>query len=1233
MNNSFWIRLIPVLLGAWMLIAGRQPAAGQEGVNHASPMAGGPRRTVTVFVELDGDPTAVMASGRRGVRLADAAPTTRAVAARLVRQQDALMEPMAALGGEVLARFTRVANGLRIRIPEDQLARLAALPGVRRVQPVRLYHRHLTTSTPFVGAPVVWATPTTGVDGRGLKIGIIDSGIDYTHADFGGGGAVADFTGNDPTRIEPGSFPTAKVVAGFDFAGDAYNPNDPAHETPIPDNDPLDCAANGHGTHVAGIAAGLGVLSDGTTYRSNHTSALDFGGFRVAPGIAPGASLVALKVFGCDGSTALITDALEWAADPNQDHDFSDRLDVVNLSLGGDFGILDPEDSDLRAANRLSELGCVVVCSAGNNENIFFAVGAPGVASRAISVANSISKGEGKALAVLQPPAVAGNYFMVEGSLTPALSNAPPVTGRLMAVEPNLACDDLTDAGALNGRIALIDRGTCFFADKILRVQAAGAIAVVMVNNLDAAPIAMGGESAGIRIPGVMISKADGERLRQHLGGEVIVRLDAELTVDRPEFVDSLDDSSSRGPGSPDSSLKPEISAPGAGIISAKAGSGAQGVAQSGTSMSAPMVSGAAALLRQRHPDWSVEEIKAALMNTAKPLRSPEGVPYPESRMGAGRLQLDQASRAQVLAFADGAEGRVAVSFGSWIVTGTREETRLVRLVNHGERDVTFRVAFSNSVEQAGVTFIPVDSVVTVPARGTAVTGVRLVANPEAFDPRPDSTTAAVIGSGSPLPRHFLHEASGQLWFLGSGAGAGARLTEHDPGRIPGGGTPPSTAGGTPAATEARFPGADDSLHVPCYASVRAASDFRVLDRRIRIATRDSTKLRPELTFHFGGRSLSTNLLPIVSAFELGESSPDKQISDPNRAALDLLAVGASTDIASVSRFGDSSLYFGIVTAGAWTTPQPVVSEFQVLIDRNGDGWEDFVVFNGNGASTNAGGAQDAFMSVVLELSRDLDILSTNAVAFLNQYAADEWDTAAFNNSVLVLPVPAAAIGLSQAATSFRYKVRTFGQSGNVDRTGWIPFDAARPVIDTAFSSPDGTPMHDDGFPLTVRLDREAAHTAGQRLPAVLLLHHFGSPEARFEIVTLDLENDDSDNDGLPDWWEQRHFSGIQVAGRDTDSDGDGASDREELLVDTNPNDARSAFRMRSALRVSSRNIAVRWTGSPGQVFALERATNLVAGFTEVVRDDIQSTPPLNSITDTNAPDPGPYFYRVRLKN
>ena len=1185
--------LRPFLIAVACLFGACVAGAEPEDLDASPRLAvAGTARWVTVRVELEGSPAAAAAAERRGTRLAEVAPGTRALAARVNRQHDALAQPISALGGEITARFSRVANALRVRIPEDQLDRLSALPGVRRVRPVRLYSRHLDVSTRWVGAPAVWASPTSAATGRGIRIGIVDSGIDYTHADFGGTGKVADFTGNDPTRIEPGTFPTVKVVGGFDFAGDDYNPGDLAHDTPRPDFDPLDCAASGHGTHVAGIAAGFGVLAEGSTYRGEYTAGLDMGSFAVAPGMAPEASLYALKVFGCEGTTALVTDALEWAADPDGDFDFSDRLDVVNLSLGGDFGALDPEDTDVVAANRLAELGCVVVCSAGNNNNIFFAVGAPGVAGRALSVANSISRSQGPALEVLSPPSLAGRIPMVEGALTPPLSASSPVTGSLVYAEPRLACEPLSNASSIRGRIAMIDRGTCFFADKILHAQAAGALAVVMVNNLDESPIAMGGESTGIRIPAVMISKADGARLAGASPESVSIRLDSELRIDRPEYLDTLDDGSSRGPASPSSLLKPEISAPGSDILSAKVGSGTGSIRQSGTSMAAPMVSGAAALLRQLHPNLPAESIKALLMNTAKPQTSPEGVPYPESRMGAGRLQVAEAAKASVSIFADASDGQVAVSFGSWILTGPREERRTVRLVNHGASSVTFRTAFSNSVAQSGLRFEPVDPTVTVPAGGTATTSVRLIADPAAFDLVPDDTTAAVIGAGTPLPRHFLYEASGQLWF-------------HSDVR---------------------------SAHLPCYVNARAASDYRLVDAWIRLATRFSTQIRPEVTLQFQGDSASTNMLPLVSAFELGETSPDKQLTDPNRAAVDLLAVGAATDIASVTAFEDSTVFFGIATAGPWTTPQPALSEFNVLIDVDRDGWEDFGVFNGTGSSTNTGGAMDAFMSVVYELGGNLDIVSTNAVGFLNLYAADAWDTAVFQNSVMVLPVPSLAIGLSRNNTAFRYMVRTYTLSGSVDRTGWIPFDAARPVVDTAFASPDGSPFHDDGLPVTVRLDREAAREDGHRLPGVLLLHHFGPTDRRFEIATLDLENDDSDGDGLPDWWEQRHFTGITVAGRDTDTDGDGASDYAEWVSGTNPNDSRSAFRMRSATRVGSRNIAVRWTGIAGQVFVLERSTNLLAGFTDVVRDNVESTPPLNSITDTNAPDPGPYFYRVRLK-
>jgi subtilisin family serine protease len=183
---------------------------------------------------------------------------------------------------------------------------------------------------PFIGAPAVWGAPH-GATGSGIRIGVVDSGIDYTHADFGGPGTPAAYAGNNRTIIEPGTFPTAKVFGGIDLAGDAYDAAnaDPTRRIPHPDPDPLDC--NGHGTHVAGTAAGFGVAADGTTYHGPYVSGVDFSAFRVGPGVAPEAQLYALKVFGCSGSTALLTLAVERAIDPNGDGDPSDHLDVLNI--------------------------------------------------------------------------------------------------------------------------------------------------------------------------------------------------------------------------------------------------------------------------------------------------------------------------------------------------------------------------------------------------------------------------------------------------------------------------------------------------------------------------------------------------------------------------------------------------------------------------------------------------------------------------------------------------------------------------------------------------------------------------------------------------------------------------------------------------------------------------------------------------------------------------------------
>src|SRR5262245_50013807 len=235
-------------------------------------------------------------------------------------------------GAKELSALKIGANGVRVLVDEDQIENLRALPGVRSVGRVTKFKMDNITSVPAIGAPVVWQK--FKVKGEGIRIAIIDSGIDYLHANFGGSGNPADYAANNKNVIEPGTFPTAKVIGGFDFAGPTYNA-DIAGSTPSPDPDPLD--GNGHGSHVAGTAAGFGVTGS------------------IGPGVAPQALLYAYKVFNdTSGSTNLTSEAIERALDPNQDGNMKDHVDVINMSLGSPFG--DPNDPSAISAENAANL-------------------------------------------------------------------------------------------------------------------------------------------------------------------------------------------------------------------------------------------------------------------------------------------------------------------------------------------------------------------------------------------------------------------------------------------------------------------------------------------------------------------------------------------------------------------------------------------------------------------------------------------------------------------------------------------------------------------------------------------------------------------------------------------------------------------------------------------------------------------------------------------------------------
>ncbi len=1148
-------------------------------------------RQAAVFLELEGPSVAELdlaAAERTGARPA-VVPTPSSDRLAAIRLQQAALEPLLVpLEAKVTGRFGVLVNAIRVRVPESRIPALRTLPGVVRVQRVHRYKPDLESSVPWIGVPAAWSGAVGGLAGAGVRIGIIDSGIDYHHADFGGRGRAADHENDDPKVIEPGSFPTSKVVGGTDFVGDDYDASDIAKDTPVPDPDPLDPKEHGHGTHVAGIAAGLGVLADGSTYTGAHSGKVDFSRFKIGPGVAPDAKLYALKVFGRSGSTEAVTDALDWAADPDGDGRTTDHLDVVNLSLGGDFSPYDATDVELKAVDRLARLGCVVVVSAGNAGDTHYILGSPGVAPRAITVANSIDNGTTTLeLRLLSPASIATNYPAVEGAatVTAPLAEIGPRTAQVVATSPADACEPLSNTAALKGKIALIDRGDCLFADKIAKAQAAGAIGVIMVNNQDGPPIPMGGKAADpVTIPGVMISKADGALLRAHLIDGVTATLSSAIVSVHPELADQIEESSSRGPTYPDNRLKPDIAAPGASIRSAEAGGGSSGVVYSGTSMSAPHVSGAAALLKQAHPTWPVDDIKAALMGTTVVIHDADGHPYPKSRAGAGRIQVDAAAATAVVAKADNSLGEVSISFGLHELSGPLSLNRSVRVVNHGGSPVTLDLTVAISVAEPGITLTPSVPTLTVPANGAASVVFRLDADPSKFVRTRDLTAVADIGG---VPRPQLPESSGDIWLRGGGT----------------------------------------SLHVPWHIVARAASQRAVT------ATRVGLPAGPTGTLTLPSRGPSAHSAPLVAAFQLGLAKTPVAFTQVG-ASTDVLAIGAASDVATAGTMESATLYFGIATAGHWSTPNRAANDFDVEIDLDGDNMADFTLINGNTGTFGVGDVDsyddstDALETVVrdeatgrLVGSRPLDL-----------FGAGPHDAALFANGVMVHSAAASDIGLSATRTRFRYRVLTRGEFD--DTTDWVAFDAAKPAIDTTSAGIDRTPYFDEASGVTIGFDRANAESGGFTdavPPRALLIHVHNLSGKHADVVRLDLSTSDVDADGMDDGWELAHFGDLSHTGAE-DSDGDGATDRQEFLAGGDPLDPTKAFRLSAQPAVSSGGTTrLRWASTAGRTYAVERAERLPGPFT-TVHSGIRATPPQNESDDLAPTGDATVFYRIRVE-
>ena len=549
-----------------------------------------------------------------------------------------------------------------------------------------------------------------GLHGEHIKIAILDSGIDYTHANFGGPGTVAAFNAAkaastspaDPSMFGPGA---PKVKGGIDLVGDAYDATqtDDAHK-PRPDPNPLDC--DGHGSHTAGTAAGFGVTSAGATFAGPYDALTPNVPFRIGPGVAPLAELYAVRVLGCAGATDVIVDALDWAV--------QNGMDVVNMSLGAAYGTA--ETAEAEASQHAVEAGIVVVVSAGNGGPSPYIDGTPASGDKVISVSamDSSSSFPGAKLALNT-----GSTLQAQNSNGAAFVDAttlPIVVLRNADSSISLGCSASEYCGVA-GKLVVTQRGVCARVDRATFGAANGARAVAMINDSPGYP-PNEGPIPGVAIPFLGVQGApatDGTALATAATATLTHTVIVNPTFRKPASF------TSGGPRNGDGSLKPDLAAPGVSIVSTGMGSGNGAATMSGTSMSAPHVTGVAALVLQAHPGWQADEVSTAIVNTAS---ASQIVGWSARISGVGLVQPRPATRTSVIA--RGPSDLPSVNFGVQEFSSNFEGEREIVVQNLGTKSAKFSVSVTPSAGTSPHTVQVNPTVVSVAGGRTTTVLVKL---------------------------------------------------------------------------------------------------------------------------------------------------------------------------------------------------------------------------------------------------------------------------------------------------------------------------------------------------------------------------------------------------------------------------------------------------------------------------------------------------------------------------
>ncbi|HZP93182.1 MAG TPA: S8 family serine peptidase [Burkholderiales bacterium] len=580
-------------------------------------------------------------------------------------------------GARVLASLDTVANALIVAVPDTLAPRLAGVSGVARVHPVRLARPYLDHALALHKVSDAWAAIGGSAHaGAGIKIAIIDSGIAQDHPAF-----------QSSTLAMPPGFPRANSARDLAYTNNKVI----VARNYVSLGTPQD--AFGHGTAVAMEAAGAPVA----------------GPLGTITGVAPGAWLGSYKVyqnqdpFGEDTVLQAIEDAV------------NDGMDVINLSLGVPLAERLPDDILVAAVERAAAMGVVVAVAAGNSGDTPSSIASPASAPSAIAVGASAND------RMFAPALVRDgttSYFAIPGygparatTVTAALADVAALDGTGQACLP-LALQSLA------GRIAMIARSprnsqACSFAYKLNNAQSAGAVAAIVYMNPDS-PDVVTMDISTSTLPAVAVNPTFAENMRQQLRQGATPTLSIDFTTSSlPRDPNALASFSSRGPNV-DLGIKPDLTATGAFIYTATQKTnpnsflyGATGFLKEadGTSFSAPLVSGAAALLKAARPGLTAAQYRSLLVNSAGPLAG-----FPVQWTGAGLLNASAALAGKA------AVAPVSLGFGAG--GGTADVSRDLLITNLGGANDTFTISADASVSLASNT-------VTVAAGATQNVAVR----------------------------------------------------------------------------------------------------------------------------------------------------------------------------------------------------------------------------------------------------------------------------------------------------------------------------------------------------------------------------------------------------------------------------------------------------------------------------------------------------------------------------